>query len=105
MNAVCANFSGDEMLKHFRIEPAGDGTTVDVRVTVNGVEVEVDVVTELNRAIVAIDASFNQAVEDAARALVSRNSTLQGLANAIADAEWAINERLRTLLASPGETT
>lgn len=98
-NAMCEQVSDGDVLKHFNLEANGDASTVNLKILVNNVEV--DLVPELVRFIQSVDAQFEAAVEKKAKELIMKDQILQDLAYAIQNAEWAIQDRLDKITQRP----
>lgn len=99
-NAMCEQMGENgDILTHFKIEANGDASTVNLKILVNNVEV--DLVPELVRFIQSLDAQFEAAVEKKAKELIMKDQILQDLAYAIQNAEWAIQDRLNKITQRP----
>lgn len=99
-NAMCEQMGENgDILTHFKIEANGDASTVNLKILVNNVEV--DLVPELVRFIQSLDAQFEAAVEKKAKELIMKDQILQDLAYAIQNAEWAIQDRLDKITQRP----
>lgn len=93
LNAMCKQLDDDgDILKHFNLEANGDSSVADLKILINGVEV--DLVPELTDFIKLIDKQFEDAVEKKAKELVMKDQPLQDLVYAIQNAEWMIQDRL-----------
>jgi len=92
-NAMCKQAKDNgNALTHFNLEAKGSDTVADLKILINGVEV--DLVPELTDFIKMLDDQFEKAVETRAKELIMKDQTLQDLARAIEDAEWMIQDRL-----------
>ena len=99
-NAMCEQMGENgDILKHFKIEANDVASTVNLKILVNNVEV--DLVPELVRFIQSLDAQFEAAVEKKAKELIMKDQILQDLAYAIQNAEWAIQDRLDKITQRP----
>ena len=101
-NAMCEQMGENEngdILTHFKIEANDVASTVNLKILVNNVEV--DLVPELVRFIQSLDAQFEAAVEKKAKELIMKDQILQDLAYAIQNAEWAIQDRLDKITQHP----
>lgn len=95
-NAMCLQVERGDILKHFNLEANGDATTAELKIFVNGVEV--DIVPELVGFLESIDQQFEEAVEKKAKELIMKDQTLCDLAYEIQNAEYAIQQRLDKVL-------
>ena len=99
-NAMCEQMGENgDILTHFKIEANDVASTVNLKILVNNVEV--DLVPELVRFIQSLDAQFEAAVEKKAKELIMKDQILQDLAYAIQNAEWAIQDRLDKITQHP----
>lgn len=95
-NAMCASVSKNDLLEHFNIEPTGEDTAAEVKITVNGVEV--DFTETFVKYVQQFNTGFNAAVEKKAKELIMKDNALQELAHAIEDAEYEIKERIARIM-------
>jgi len=97
-NAICAKVDvrTDSVKNKFKLIPAGGDTTGEVKVTVNGVEV--DVVESLVKFVGQMQRSFDQSLEDKAKELLGQDQMLSDLQQVLDDAKWKITDRIAKLI-------
>lgn len=95
-NAMCRQVGAGDLIEHFNLVPDGDSTTAEVKILVNGVEV--DILPELVNFIKMVDDQFEDAIEKKAEQLIMKDGALRELAMAIENAEWVIQDRISNLM-------
>ncbi len=101
-NAMCAVVKDDQnIIDMFKIQYPPhdpDAGTVSVQVLVNGVEVPF--IDSVKKGLETLMGSFDEAVLDKAKELITEQPTLLNLQSKLSEADWAINEALEAVLKS-----
>ena len=94
-NAMCAEVKRKDILEHFNVIPEDYATTATIKITVN--DIEVDFTTTFAKYVEQFDAAFKSAVEKKALEIVMGDEQLSGVAVAIYNAEYEIQQRIHKL--------
>ena len=95
-NAMCNNTKAGEVLDKFKLEPKGDESEVEIKILVNGIEV--DLVGELTNFVKSVDKTLEDAVKNYAMDIITKDRNLLNLQYEIEQAEWKIRDKLEALM-------